>query len=572
MSVSPLVVLTANSESIIGTSPNFLMVLTLIDPNGSGGLVVEGTGIIPPSVVTALASAGTATTVVFFGNNVIEDANQNLGATYYNVSCYLVNGNGQIAASDGTIISYTQANPFFTQNYQFTNASGTINLIDATPYNPSVGPINAPTVAANEFYGGPTTGSPAAPSFRALVTADLPSSLGNTNITSINGAIVFADQMSGADWGAKVATAYAQLPAEGGTIDARGLVGTQSIGSALTLGNTSESKAVSVLIGTATITVNAQITLLGNIKFSGISPNSTEFITGSGLTNQGTFVLGDNAHLYDSIVLEDFFINCNLVTGSTAIQGYGLNEGSAIRRLTIDNYETSAININGATINTANFPISELQIGAWTSSGNAIVLTDTSNLLLRRITVVSNSGSQVSASGIQVAGTTISSCTIIGLHVEKHTNSVLVTSGSATIVNAEAENGTTNTINIGSGASAVVVTGALNNANSGSSYIVTNAVTGTNIASTNPPAPGGYLPFYIWGTGGSEIYQTATGLVGSTFVATGSTPTVSSGQVGLGTTTATTATGGSETLPSNPVGFLEVNIGGTTRKIPYYAS
>lgn len=48
------------------------------------------------------------------------------------------------------------------------------------------------------------------------------------------------------------------------------------------------------------------------------------------------------------------------------------------------------------------------------------------------------------------------------------------------------------------------------------------------------------------------------------------TPTVAAGEVGLGTTTASTATEGSATLPAAPVGFLEVNIGGTMYKIPYY--
>jgi len=52
----------------------------------------------------------------------------------------------------------------------------------------------------------------------------------------------------------------------------------------------------------------------------------------------------------------------------------------------------------------------------------------------------------------------------------------------------------------------------------------------------------------------------------------GATPTVSASQVGFGTTTATTATAGAQTLPANPAGFLVINIGGTTQKIPYYNS
>jgi hypothetical protein len=54
---------------------------------------------------------------------------------------------------------------------------------------------------------------------------------------------------------------------------------------------------------------------------------------------------------------------------------------------------------------------------------------------------------------------------------------------------------------------------------------------------------------------------------------TGATPTVLAGQVGLGVTTSTTATttAGGSALPALAAGYLEVNIGGTMFKIPYYA-
>jgi hypothetical protein len=41
--------------------------------------------------------------------------------------------------------------------------------------------------------------------------------------------------------------------------------------------------------------------------------------------------------------------------------------------------------------------------------------------------------------------------------------------------------------------------------------------------------------------------------------------------VQFGVTTAASATAGAATLPANPVGFLEINIGGTVYKLPYYA-
>ena len=58
----------------------------------------------------------------------------------------------------------------------------------------------------------------------------------------------------------------------------------------------------------------------------------------------------------------------------------------------------------------------------------------------------------------------------------------------------------------------------------------------------------------------------------STEVLTAATPTVASGQVGFGNTTAATASAGSATLPMAPQGFLTVNIGGTAFQIPYYPS
>ena len=56
------------------------------------------------------------------------------------------------------------------------------------------------------------------------------------------------------------------------------------------------------------------------------------------------------------------------------------------------------------------------------------------------------------------------------------------------------------------------------------------------------------------------------------FSAQGAATTVGANQVSYGGTTATTATAGAQTLPANPVGFIIVNVAGTTAKIPYYAN
>lgn len=79
---------------------------------------------------------------------------------------------------------------------------------------------------------------------------------------------------------------------------------------------------------------------------------------------------------------------------------------------------------------------------------------------------------------------------------------------------------------------------------------------------------------------GADLFLNGTGSGGSRFYFRPDGYGVSTGQMSLDTTgllyltgpTATTATAGSQTLPANPTGFLEVNIGGTTYKLPYYST
>ena len=73
--------------------------------------------------------------------------------------------------------------------------------------------------------------------------------------------------------------------------------------------------------------------------------------------------------------------------------------------------------------------------------------------------------------------------------------------------------------------------------------------------------------------GGSpqQLSWTPAGFVPSA-VLTAATPTTTTGQVGLGTTTSTSATAGSNgDVPAQVVGYLEIDIAGTKYKVPYYA-
>ena len=94
----------------------------------------------------------------------------------------------------------------------------------------------------------------------------------------------FADQFAGADAGAKIVAAIADLPSTGGTVDARGLEGAQSISGDICSGVT---KPVTLLLGAATYTVSANVTCASNVAVIGtmgtvLSPDSGITITLNG--------------------------------------------------------------------------------------------------------------------------------------------------------------------------------------------------------------------------------------------------------------------------------------------------
>lgn len=81
-----------------------------------------------------------------------------------------VQGGGDATSLQGTPISTTPP------------TTGQVLEFDGTQYVPTTGAIPPSTANANTFYGGPTTGSPATPAFRALVPSDVPVAIPAVNI------------------------------------------------------------------------------------------------------------------------------------------------------------------------------------------------------------------------------------------------------------------------------------------------------------------------------------------------------------------------------------------------------
>lgn len=94
---------------------------------------------------------------------------------------------------------------------------------------------------------------------------------------------------------------------------------------------------------------------------------------------------------------------------------------------------------------------------------------------------------------------------------------------------------------------------------------------GTNFVSAQLAASD--LSNGVTGSGAAVLATapTISGLVSDTHKLTAVAPTVAAGQVGLGATTATSATAGTNgAVPAQVLGYLIINVAGTSAKVPYF--
>jgi hypothetical protein len=131
--------------------------------------------------------------------------------------------------------------------------------------------------------------------------------------------IRYADQFPGADAGAKIAAAIADLPATGGTVDARGLEGAQAISTDIFAGVT---KPGTLLLGSANFSVTAtqnvpsHWTIRGqHAPVLGIDPPEGTVFTWAGAIDSTVLRYFDTEFSYT----EGVAVNCNSVAGCRGI-------------------------------------------------------------------------------------------------------------------------------------------------------------------------------------------------------------------------------------------------------------
>lgn len=161
--------------------------------------------------------------------------------------------------------------------------SGTINLARHVAINPTSN-IGGGTI--NDNYGIKVENQTAGTNNWALRTGLGKVQFGDDVIADKNlyakaiSSVRYADQFAGANAGAKIMVAIADLPATGGTVDARGFEGTgHTITSDMFAGVTKPGK---LLIGAATFTVSATQNVPDNWIIEGIGPDSIFSYTGTG--------------------------------------------------------------------------------------------------------------------------------------------------------------------------------------------------------------------------------------------------------------------------------------------------
>jgi len=215
-------------------------------------------------------------------------------------------------------------------------------------------------------------------------------------------AVRYAHQFTGADGCAKIAAAIADLPSSGGTVDARGLEGAQTCTSNPLSG---VSKAVLLLLGAATYTIDVQWVYNASIVVRGILPSAisdgTIIKAGASFPTSTALVkLGDGVGFSHNTRIEDVLIDCNGKTGGIGILGDRLAEKSGAFNVQI--YNCKATGVRVADSNSQFWSLENLEItanAALTSGTNGIEVTGGAIIgTIRNVTVnPGSSGGQINA-------------------------------------------------------------------------------------------------------------------------------------------------------------------------------
>ena len=172
-----------NYGSLVNYGLTTLGTATIANLSVTGNLIITATNTQTTNSLT-INNAGTATAL-----KVIQYEGGGGGHTHNVAEFWDFQTLAMIIDPEGNVGIHTTASP----GYAFTALGGALmdDLTLNTPLSISSGGIGAATATTNYVFAGPSIGAPGTPSFRALVSADLPSSIIVSNIAG-NGAALYS--------------------------------------------------------------------------------------------------------------------------------------------------------------------------------------------------------------------------------------------------------------------------------------------------------------------------------------------------------------------------------------------
>lgn len=211
---SPITV-TANLIDFAGAAVSGYMQAAVVSPTGVYDLYVAGLGILAPKLTTS--TIGTSVSVSIWGNDVIVDMVDNAKDTYYTITlfntsgivvwtaAYLFTGAGPInlvgypslsilppPITTGPVVAGISSLNALTGAITLSAGSG-ITLVPVGNNITVAATILSGTQAANLVLAGPATGAATAPTFRALVAADIAGLVPPTTPGGANTDVQFND-------------------------------------------------------------------------------------------------------------------------------------------------------------------------------------------------------------------------------------------------------------------------------------------------------------------------------------------------------------------------------------------
>lgn len=383
----------------------------------------------------------------------------------------------------------------------------------------------------------------------------------NFSVNRLNG-IRMADQFPGKDAGSKLAAAIADLPLVGGVVDARGLVGAQTVSSDFFAGR----PGVLLLLGNATYTTSVPIVVPDKSRIVGIGRGDpgtfgTVLRAASTLPASSYVVkLGGNDLAFGTRI-ENLTVDCNHVAGCGGVFSDTINEQSGLRHVLIINYLTKGIfvsAVNGAQ----NYFMEDLEVVPSASAPPTAIGIHLRRSVFQTVSRVTVNGA---TEGFGNCGQGIylddASGFMSGIHVERCEIAVDIAANCVVLSGAVVGPFASVGARIQPGRQNLFLTALSIGGGPATFTLLSDPQNNVSISAATLPQ----LGFYAVGDGFTKSFLTSTGAANSrinnlTFI--GPTPSVPPGQVGLGASLAITA---------GPLaGYLLINIGGTNYKLPYY--